>query len=164
MDYKKNRLDIVRWQLNKLGYTVVDMDYERPWGGFFRISDDDIKPFIARFFPELSEELLNSELPLSPKILCVAPGKKLSWQFHYRRSEIWKLIDGKAAYILSDSDDENALELLENGLTLVINKEQRHRLVGLNEWGIIAEIWRHTDPTNPSDEDDIIRLRDDFGR
>jgi len=27
-----------------------------------------------------------------------------------------------------------------------------------------AEIWQHTDKNNPSDEDDIIRVQDDFGR
>ncbi|NBV85915.1 MAG: phosphoheptose isomerase, partial [Verrucomicrobia bacterium] len=31
-------------------------------------------------------------------------------------------------------------------------------------WGIVAEIWLHTDPSAPSDENDIIRLDDDFGR
>jgi mannose-6-phosphate isomerase len=29
---------------------------------------------------------------------------------------------------------------------------------------LIAEIWQHTDSENPSDEDDIIRVSDDFGR
>ena len=39
----------------------------------------------------------------------------------------------------------------------------RHRLVGLKDFGVVAEIWQHTDPV-PSDEDDIIRVQDDFGR
>jgi hypothetical protein len=29
---------------------------------------------------------------------------------------------------------------------------------------MVAEIWQHTDPNHPSDEDDIVRLQDDFGR
>jgi hypothetical protein len=29
---------------------------------------------------------------------------------------------------------------------------------------MIAEIWQHTDAEQPSDEDDMIRLQDDFGR
>jgi mannose-6-phosphate isomerase len=37
-------------------------------------------------------------------------------------------------------------------------------LLGTKGWGIIAEIWRHTDAANPSDEDDIVRVQDDFGR
>jgi hypothetical protein len=36
--------------------------------------------------------------------------------------------------------------------------------VGLNEWGVLAEIWQHINPAHPSDEDDIVRVQDDFGR
>lgn len=48
----------------------------------------------------------------------------------------------------------------------VVNLEcgERHRLIGLNEWGIVAEIWQHTDALNHSNEDDIVRVQDDFGR
>jgi hypothetical protein len=48
----------------------------------------------------------------------------------------------------------------------VVNLKQgeRHRLVGLNDWGIVAEIWMHTDPNLPSDEEDIVRINDEFGR
>ena len=101
---------------------------------------------------------------LSPKILCVQPRKQLSWQYHHRRAEIWKLIEGKAAYKISKSDEEGTLNIMDPGETIVIEQGERHRLIGLNEWGIIAEIWKHTDATQPSDEDDIIRLQDDFGR
>jgi mannose-6-phosphate isomerase len=42
---------------------------------------------------------------------------------------------------------------------------ERHRLVGMpNGWGAVAEIWQHTDAANPSDENDIVRLQDDFSR
>jgi hypothetical protein len=41
---------------------------------------------------------------------------------------------------------------------------ERHRLVGLDAQAIIAEIWQHTDASHPSDEDDIVRVQDDFGR
>jgi len=37
-------------------------------------------------------------------------------------------------------------------------------LVGLDADAIIAEIWQHTDAANPSNEDDIVRVQDDFGR
>jgi hypothetical protein len=39
----------------------------------------------------------------------------------------------------------------------------RHRLIGLDDFGVVAEIWQHTDAI-PSDEEDIIRVQDDFGR
>ncbi len=42
---------------------------------------------------------------------------------------------------------------------------ERHRLVGLpGGWGAVAEIWQHTDPDNPSNEEDIVRLKDDYNR
>ena len=45
-----------------------------------------------------------------------------------------------------------------------LQKEERHRLIGLSDFGIVAEIWIHTDPANPSDENDIVRLQDDYAR
>ncbi len=40
----------------------------------------------------------------------------------------------------------------------------RHRGEGLEDWGIIAEIWGHTDPENLSTEEDIVRLEDRYKR
>jgi hypothetical protein len=34
----------------------------------------------------------------------------------------------------------------------------------MDNWGVVAEIWQHTDPAVPSDEDDIIRVQDDYNR
>jgi mannose-6-phosphate isomerase-like protein (cupin superfamily) len=136
---------------------------ERPWGGFFVISESDAKKFIEKYFPDLNkDELLKGRL--SPKILLVAPHKKLSWQYHFRRSELWKLIAGTAAVITSDTDVEANTTSLKMGDTITLAKGERHRLVGLDDWGIVAEIWLHTDPNHLSDEDDIVRLQDDFGR
>ena len=101
---------------------------------------------------------------LSPKILLVAPQKRLSWQYHYRRAEIWKLIEGEAGVVTSDNDNEKDTRFLNIGDIVELKQGERHRLIGLNNWGVIAEIWRHTDKENPSDEDDIVRLQDDFGR
>lgn len=53
---------------------------------------------------------------------------------------------------------------LEEDKTVQTQQRQRHRLVGLETWGVIAEIWMHSDPDAPSDENDIVRLEDDFGR
>jgi mannose-6-phosphate isomerase len=45
-----------------------------------------------------------------------------------------------------------------------LKQGERHRLIGTSQWGIVAEIWQHTNAQHPSDEDDIVRLQDDFGR
>ncbi len=139
-------------------------DDTRPWGGFFVIEEEDAEKFIKKFFPDLSVDQLSISGKLSPKILLVQPGKKLSWQYHHRRAEIWKLISGKSALIKSDDDHEKEEIVLSKGDIVELRQGERHRLIGLDQWGIVAEIWQHTDAENPSDEQDIIRLDDDFGR
>jgi mannose-6-phosphate isomerase-like protein (cupin superfamily) len=144
--------------------SINSKDDSRPWGGFFVIEEGDAEKFIAQFFPHLTQEELSISGKLSPKILLVEPGKKLSWQYHHRRAEIWKLIGGVAGVIKSDTDVEKELITLAPGDLVELQQGERHRLIGLDQWGIVAEIWRHTDAEHPSDEDDIIRLQDDFGR
>jgi mannose-6-phosphate isomerase-like protein (cupin superfamily) len=144
--------------------SIASQDSERPWGGFFVLDENDAVTFIANFFPHLSKSDLTISGKLSPKILIVAAEKRLSWQFHYRRAEIWKLIAGEAAVMVSDTDEETEIIQLTKGDIIELKQGERHRLIGTGNWGIIAEIWRHTDAQNPSDEDDIVRLQDDFGR
>ena len=144
--------------------SIASQDDSRPWGGFFVIDEHDADKFITSFFPHLTQKELVISGKLSPKILVVAPHKRLSWQYHHRRAEIWKLIGGEAAVMVSDDDDENEIIHLAKGDIVELKQGERHRLIGTESWGIIAEIWRHTDANNPSDENDIIRLQDDFGR
>jgi len=66
--------------------------------------------------------------------------------------------------IRSETDEEGPLETYEKGDSIRLKQGERHRLVGLDDWGVLAEIWQHTDAANPSDEDDIVRVQDDFGR
>jgi mannose-6-phosphate isomerase len=147
------------------GFTIVDKDFNRPWGGFFVIDEDQARRFSHIFFP--TKEVVLSQMvgKLSPKILMVQPNKRLSWQYHFRRSEIWKLVAGKAGVVTSMTDEEKDVEELQVNKVIELPQGQRHRLVGLDgSWGMIAEIWQHTDPQHPSDENDIVRLQDDFGR
>ncbi|HTH54987.1 MAG TPA: hypothetical protein VL728_03020 [Cyclobacteriaceae bacterium] len=144
---------------------VAAHDFTRPWGGFFVIDESQADHFIELYFPHLKAADLRIAGKLSPKILVVAPSQRLSWQYHHRRAEIWKLIAGVAGVITSDTDVEGPLHKLKLGEIIQLKQGQRHRLIGLPEgWGVIAEIWRHTDAANPSDENDIVRVQDDFGR
>ena len=144
--------------------TATTHDDTRPWGGFYVIDENQAAKFIRLFFPHLTQNELNISGKLSPKILIVAPDKRLSWQYHHRRAEIWKLIAGEAAVMISDSDEENEIITLSKGDIIELKQGERHRLIGTDNWGVIAEIWRHTDSNNPSDENDIVRVQDDFGR
>ena len=104
----------------------------------------------------------NSEI-LSVKTLIILPFKKLSWQYHKRRKEIWKVNDGKVEVYLSNDDIQRESIFISSGEELYISKEQRHRIIGTDVNSIISEIWIHTDK-KLSDENDIVRLQDDYGR
>lgn len=146
------------------GFRIAAMDDARPWGGFFVIDEEQAPGFVRAFFPDLEPSQLTGFLKLSPKILLVAPGKRLSWQYHHRRSELWRVVSGTVAVAISDGDEPPEPRPVPAGSRVELGPRQRHRLIGLDEWGIVAEIWRHTDPDAPSDEEDIVRLEDDFGR
>ena len=150
--------------LKKENFIVIKQDQTRPWGCFFVIDENQANAFAAKFFPHLKMAEIQITNKLSPKILVVAPNKRLSWQFHHRRAEIWKILAGVVGVKISDTDKEGEIQELSPGNFIQLNKGERHRLIGLDSWGIVAEIWQHTDPENPSDEDDIVRLQDDFGR
>ncbi|MEX0681595.1 MAG: phosphoheptose isomerase [Balneolales bacterium] len=154
----------VRKFLVKQGFLIADQDDTRPWGGYFVIVESQAADFIQLFFPDLSMSDFEGFQKLSPKILLVSPNKRLSWQYHLRRSEIWKVIGGRASVTMSKTDEEPDARPVSAGTVIELERGLRHRLIGLDEWGIIAEIWKHIDPENPSDEDDIIRVQDDFGR
>ena len=161
---KEETLKRIQSQLTEDGFLIRSFDFDRPWGGFFVIDENQSDLFIETYFPTYKKEELMLGNKLSPKILVVAPDKRLSWQYHNRRAEIWRVVEGEVGVVMSDTDEENELNLFEPGDVIVLARGGRHRLVGLLDWGVIAEIWQHTDPENPSDESDIIRLQDDFGR
>lgn len=146
------------------GFTIVGEDFERPWGGFFLIADEDTNRFVDLFFPDDAAALRESGQKLSPKILVVAPSVRLSWQYHDRRAELHNVIEGPVGYPLSQTDEQPHLAVYDAGAVIRIPQGTRHRLVGLNDWGIVAEVWQHTDPNNPSNETDNHRLQDDFNR
>ena len=143
---------------------VVDKDTDRPWGGFFVISEDNAQDFSNIYFNGLNTEELKISGRLSPKILIIAPDKRLSWQYHHRRSEIWKVVSGQIKVVTSHDDIERKEQILKEGDEKSLSRCERHRIIGMDEYAVVAEIWIHTDKDNPSDENDIIRVQDDFDR
>jgi mannose-6-phosphate isomerase len=164
MQDKQQVFQKIAAQVQSAGFTIVQRDENRPWGGFFVIDEAEAAKFASYYFPEENFSTANAGNKLSPKILMVAPHKRLSWQYHHRRAEIWRSVGGAVAVATSDTDEQSRLHTLQNGEVIKLKQGERHRLIGLDDWGIVAEIWMHTDNANPSDEDDIVRLQDDYGR
>lgn len=154
----------VKKQIESFGYRIIDYDFDRPWGGFLVIEEKQAQKFSDQFFEGIAIETLKISGKLSPKILIVDPKAKLSWQYHHRRAEIWRVYKGTIGIIRSNDDDQKPLITLNQGDQVRLRQAERHRLIGLEEQALVAEIWQHTDPENPSNEEDIIRLQDDFGR
>jgi mannose-6-phosphate isomerase-like protein (cupin superfamily) len=151
-------------QLVQYNLQIASFDHKRPWGGFFVIREKDAQRFSEIYFEGLDVESLRMAGKLSPKILLVKPQARLSWQYHNRRAETWRIIKGPVGVVRSFDDIENAVKVYNKGQTITLKKGERHRLIGFETWGVVAEFWQHTDPTNPSNEEDIIRLQDDYSR
>ena len=143
---------------------IIDKDTDIPWGGFLVISEDNAQDFSNIYFNGLNTEELKVSGKLSPKILIIAPNKRLSWQYHHRRSEIWKVVNGEIKVVTSHDDVERKEKILKEGDDITLSKGERHRIIGLDEYALVAEIWIHTDKDKPSDENDIVRVQDDFDR
>lgn len=161
---KKDVFDKIEQDLKSEGFNLDSIDRDRPWGGFFVIDESQAQKFADSYFGGLDTQELKISGKLSPKILIVAPNKRLSWQYHHRRAEIWKVVEGEVGVVTSDTDEEHEIKILKVGDTIRLKQGERHRLIGLSNYGVVAEIWQHTDADHPSDEEDIVRVQDDFGR
>jgi len=160
MDYFNQIEEVIK----SLGFRVVSKDFQRPWGGFLVIDEDQAQDFSNQFFKGINIEELKISGKLSPKILIVNSEARLSWQYHKRRAEIWRVYKGEVGIIRSEDDIQKEIEIYSEGDQITLKQGERHRLIGLDNYGVVAEIWQHTDKNNPSDEEDIVRVQDDFGR
>ena len=159
-----NHFQEIEKEITSFGFKIISRDFERPWGGFLVINESQAQDFANKFFDGLNIDLLKTGRKLTPKILIVNPNSKLSWQFHHRRAEIWRVYKGSVGVSKSMNDNEQPMIILNEKDQIELKQGERHRLIGLDDFGVVSEIWQHTDRDNPSDEEDIVRLSDDYGR
>ena len=80
---------------------------ERPWGKFeILIDNDDCKV----------------------KRITVKPGGRSSYQYHYKRSEVWTVVSGIATMTLDDN-----ISLHTYGETILIPQGTKHRVENRND-------------------------------
>ena len=106
---------------------------EKPWGRFERFT-----------YNELS----------TVKLLYIKKGESLSLQYHNKRNEFWKIVNGNPL-IEIDGRIINARPLDE----FEIQALSKHRISAPNDDVVFLEI-----ATGEFDEDDIIRLEDKYSR
>ena len=100
--------------------------------------------------------VLEEGLGYKVKRIEVLPGKRLSLQLHHQRSEHWVVIAGTARVTRGEEVYE-----LQAGMSTGIPKETPHRLENPGQ-GLLEIIEIQNGPY--LGEDDIVRLKDDFGR
>ncbi|MBA3977535.1 MAG: phosphomannose isomerase type II C-terminal cupin domain [Nitrosopumilus sp.] len=106
---------------------------DRPWGKF--------------------EKYIENE-KCTVKILYLKPNSKLSLQYHSKRDEWWKVINGSIKIHVNDDE----FSLTEND-SFFIKKGSKHRMINLEYPSIVLEI-----STGDFDEGDIVRLEDIYDR
>jgi mannose-6-phosphate isomerase len=90
------------------------------------------------------------------KRLTIKPGKRISLQFHRRRSENWIIAEGRARVQIGD-----AVDVMEAGASAQVPRLAIHRLANVGRTALVViEVQRGT----LLDERDIVRLDDDHGR
>tara|TARA_S200000501_G_scaffold296896_1_gene283080 strand:+ start:5348 stop:5689 length:342 start_codon:yes stop_codon:yes gene_type:complete len=107
----------------------------RPWGNFY---------------------VLHEENNFKIKKITVKPKGRLSYQYHYERSELWYVISGVGIVTINDE-----VIKLNVGSTIKIEKKDRHRVENKGSEDLIfVEI----QTGSYFGEDDIVRLDDDYNR
>ena len=115
--------------------TRINHTEERPWGSF--------------------ENLLDEEYCKVKRII-VKPGQRLSYQYHYKRTEHWVIVQGAATVTLDDK-----IHTFIEGDVVQIEYGTKHRVENKSEQDLI---FIETQTGTYFGEDDIVRIEDDYGR
>ncbi len=101
-------------------------------------------------------EVLLDEPTYKVKRITVLPGKRLSYQKHFKRQEHWMIVAGKALVTLNDQEIS-----LTTGQAIDIPQEAAHRIANPFE---LPMTFIEIQKGSYFGEDDIVRLQDDYGR
>ena len=144
------------------GLTMDDIDELKPWGAYYRFVLSHKEQFLELFYKG-TNTVAKGEC--SPKLLIFEPGKKISLQYHARRDEIWRVLYGTVEAYFGDANEVTEYTTHQTGEVFMYPAQTRHKGGAANSgWAVVAEIWRHTDQNNLSDENDNVRISDDYGR
>ncbi len=89
------------------------------------------------------------------KKLCVHPGQSISLQYHELRSEYWVVTNGYAVLNLESEE-----VILYPGKSCKIANRKKHKVVNNGDHDLIIIETQ----IGICDENDIVRLQDDYGR
>ena len=161
---KRSQMESILAEVRRFGLRLAEVNALKPWGGYLRFTQDSLVSFLAAYWLDVEISPPLTETSVDPKILLVAPKQMLSLQWHERRAEIWRVIAGPVGVTIGDDWDSLTHKTYATGEIIELPTRKWHRLFGLEGWGRVAEFWDHTDADHSSDESDITREHDIYGR
>jgi mannose-6-phosphate isomerase-like protein (cupin superfamily) len=113
------------------------MNYKetRPWGEF--------------------ENLLDSDL-CKVKQIIIKPGQAPSYQYHFKRSEVWVVVQGEGELKINDE-----IQSVRKWDVIIVPVEAKHQI---KNTGTEDLIFIEVQIGEYFGEDDIVRLEDNYGR
>jgi mannose-6-phosphate isomerase-like protein (cupin superfamily) len=108
---------------------------KKPWGSYQNILDED--------YTKVKKIIIN-------------PGESPSYQYHFKRSEIWVLVKGTGKVKI---DDE--VHYYREGDVVFIPKEAKHQMTNIGDADLI---FIEVQLGESFEEEDIVRLEDKYGR
>ncbi len=106
---------------------------KRPWGSFTRFTNNEVS---------------------TVKILNVNQGEILSLQYHNKREEFWRVIQGNPEIVLGEETKKAS-----PGDEFFVSVGVKHRISAPENEVVILEISK-----GEFDEEDIVRIEDKYGR
>ena len=113
------------------------MNYKenRPWGNFENLLEDDL---------------------CKVKKIIIKPNSAPSYQYHFKREEVWVVIQGEGELKLNDK-----VQKIDSSSVLYIPLRAKHQIRNTGQEDLIfIEVQKGT----YFGEDDIVRVNDDYGR
>ena len=108
---------------------------EKPWGSYTNLMDEQYTKV---------------------KKILISPGQSPSYQYHFKRSELWIIVKGIAEVKIDDNVTSHII-----GDIIKIPKEAKHQVTNIGETDLVfVEIQLG----EYFGEDDIVRLEDKYGR
>ena len=108
---------------------------EKPWGSYTNLMDEEYTKV---------------------KKIVIKPGEAPSYQYHFKRSEIWTIVKGLAEIKIDDS-----VVVYSTGDIITIPKQAKHQVRNIGEDELVFVEVQLGDYFG---EDDIVRLEDKYGR
>tara|TARA_R100001377_G_scaffold79907_2_gene58426 strand:- start:194 stop:532 length:339 start_codon:yes stop_codon:yes gene_type:complete len=101
-------------------------------------------------------EILIDEKNCKVKKITVKPSGRLSYQYHYKRSEVWTVVAGIATITLNEITKDYTY-----GETVLIPQGVKHRVENQLDNDLVFIEVQHGSYFG---EDDIVRIADDYNR